>query len=67
MTEKLEVFSDSSEEALKKWMMGEAVIAEQRIYDENGKALTVAGCPICRVSTHFEWLSKSANLIFRCW
>ena len=67
MTKELEVFPDRSDEALKKWMLGEAVIEEQLIYDENGRAITVPGCPICRVSTHFEWLSKSLSLILRCW
>ena len=67
MTDKLEKFSVASDEALRKWMMGEAVIEEQRIYDEDGKPITVPGCPICRVSVHFTLLSKSLFLILHCW
>ena len=67
MTKELEVFSDRSDEALLKWMLGDAVIEEQQIYDENGRAITVPGCPLCRVEVHFGWLVKSLSLFLRCW
>ncbi|MBL4606348.1 MAG: hypothetical protein JKY01_00770 [Pseudomonadales bacterium] len=67
MAKELEVIAEKSDEAMQKWMMGEAVIEEPLIYDENGKAITVPGCPICRVSEHYTWLSKSLLLIFHCW
>jgi len=67
MTDKLEVISGTSDEAMRKWMLGEAVIEEQLIYDEDGKPITVPGCPICRVSEHFTWMTKSLSLILHCW
>lgn len=56
-----------SDEALFKWMLGEAIIEEQPICDENGLAITVPGCPICRVSTHYKWAVKALDVIFHCW
>lgn len=56
-----------SDEAIKQWLLGQAVIQEPPVCDENGKELSVPGCPICRVSEHYKWATKAMTVIFHCW
>lgn len=56
-----------SEEAVKQWLLGRAVILEPPVCDENGKAITVPGCPICRATEHYKWATKALFLILHCW
>ena len=53
-------------EAIKQWLLGEAVIEEEPVLDEYGQVITVPGCPLCRVSEHYKWASKALITVFRC-